>query len=74
MPAVDSVLVDLVRDDVKMTVRRDQEAREAIAQFIAGGLIGLLIWWLNGTMRLSVTEINALFRKLAIPALKAAER
>jgi hypothetical protein len=68
------LLVDLVRDDVKTTVRRDQEVTEALAQFIAGGLFGLLIWWLNGKMRLSVADINALFRKLAIPALKATAR
>jgi AcrR family transcriptional regulator len=68
------LLVDLVRDDVKTTVRRDQEVTEALAQFIACGLFGLLIWWLNGNMRLSVADINALFRKLAIPALKAAAR
>jgi AcrR family transcriptional regulator len=63
------VLVDLVRDDLKMTSRRDPEETEAIAQFIAGGLLGLGIWWLNGKAGPSVAEINALFRKLAIPAL-----
>jgi AcrR family transcriptional regulator len=65
------LLVDLVRDDVKTTVQRDQEGAEALAQFIAGGLFGLLIWWLNGKMGLSVAEINELFRKFAIPALNA---
>jgi AcrR family transcriptional regulator len=64
------LLVDLVRDDVKATVPRDQESAEALAQFIAGGLVGLLIWWLNGKIRLSVAEINEMFRKFAIPALK----
>jgi len=32
------LLVELVRDDVKTMVRRAQEATEALAQFIAGGL------------------------------------
>jgi AcrR family transcriptional regulator len=68
------LLVDLVRDDVKTTLRQGQEGTEALAQFIAGGLFGLLIWWLNGKMQLSVSEINAMFRKLAIPALQAAAR
>jgi hypothetical protein len=44
---------------------------EALVQFIAGALFGLLMWWLSGKMRLSVTEINTRFRKLAIPALQA---
>jgi hypothetical protein len=32
------------------------------------------MWWLDGKLRLSVAEIDALFRTLAIPALKAAAR
>jgi AcrR family transcriptional regulator len=69
------LLVDLIRDDVKGTVARGEESSvptEALAQFIAGALFGLLMWWLDGKMRLSVGEVNALFRRLAIPALKAA--
>src|SRR3990170_1148770 len=69
------LLVDLVRDDVKGTVARAAGGAvptEALVQFIGGALFGLLMWWLDGKMRLSVTEINALFRTLAIPALKAA--
>jgi AcrR family transcriptional regulator len=70
------LLVDLVRDDVKGIVARDRSAvaTEALVQFIAGALFGVLMWWLNGTMRLSVSDVDGLFRKLAIPALKAAER
>jgi hypothetical protein len=41
-------------------------------QFVAGGLFGLMMWWLGGKRRLSVEEVDALFRRLAIPALKAA--
>jgi AcrR family transcriptional regulator len=69
-----NVLLDLVRNDLKATVSRGQEGPvpvEAQAQFISGALFGLLIWWLNGNMRLSVEEVNALFRRLALPALKA---
>jgi AcrR family transcriptional regulator len=69
------LLVDLVREDVKETVvRADNRGvpTEALVQFIAGALFGLLMWWLDGKMRLSVVEVNALFRKLAIPSLKAA--
>jgi hypothetical protein len=41
-------------------------------QFAAGGLFGLLMWWLDGRGRPGVEEINALFRRLAIPAMTAA--
>jgi AcrR family transcriptional regulator len=70
------LLVDLVRDDVKATVVRTESAipNEALVQFIAGALFGLLMWWLGGRTRLSVAEVNALFRRLAIPALKSATR
>jgi AcrR family transcriptional regulator len=71
------LLVYLVRDDVKGTVARAGNSAvptEALVRFIAGALFGLLMWWLDGNMRLSVAEVNALFRKLAIPALKAAAR
>jgi len=68
------ILLDLVRDDVKATVSRVRASSvpvEALAQFITGALFGLLMWWLNGKMRLSVEEVNTLFRQLAIPVLKA---
>jgi AcrR family transcriptional regulator len=57
------VLVDLVREEVKS---------EPLVQFIAGAFFGLLMWWMDGKMRMSVDEIDSLFRRLAIPALKAA--
>lgn len=71
------LLVDLVRTDVKaMVVRRETNAvvTDGIAQYVAGGLFGLLVWWLDRKPRLSVAEVDALFRKLAIPALKVAVR
>jgi AcrR family transcriptional regulator len=71
------LLVDLVRDDVKAAVPRNDDGSvptEALVQFIGGGLFGLLMWWLDGKMRLSVEGVNATFRRLAIPALRAAMR
>lgn len=69
------LLVELIREDVKRTVVRTQAhplQTEALVHFITGALVGLLMWWLDGRMRLSVDEVNACFRNLAIPALKAA--
>jgi len=71
---VHKMLVDLVRDDLKaMASRRDTGVAptETVVQFVAGGLFGLLIWWVDRRMRLSVEEVNALFRRMAIPATKA---
>jgi AcrR family transcriptional regulator len=69
------LLVDLVRDDVKAASgggTANPVTIDAAAQFIAGGLFGLLVWWLNASPRLSAAEANALFRRLAMPALLAA--
>jgi AcrR family transcriptional regulator len=71
------LLLDLVRDDVKTVLPRGAAGAiptEASAQFIAGSLFGLLMWWMEGRMRLSVEEVDTLFRRLALPALKAALR
>jgi hypothetical protein len=37
-------------------------------------VFGLLMWWLDGRMRPNVEDVNTLFRRLAIPAVKAALR
>ena len=69
------LVVDLVREDVKETIAQSENSAvpaDALVQFIAGALFGLLMWWLGGKNRLSVAEANSLFRKLAIPALKTA--
>jgi hypothetical protein len=71
------LLVDLVRDDVKATMPRGDGGSvpiEALVQFIGSGLFGLIMWWMDGKMRLSVDDVNATFRRLAVPAVKAAMR
>lgn len=67
------LLVRVVREDVNtMMPKAGAVPKEAIVQFIAGGLYGLMMWWLSGKRRLSVDELDRLFRTLAIPAVKAA--
>ena len=69
------MLVDLVREDVKAVAPAKAATggtpHEAVAQLIAGGLFGLVLWWVDGPARLSVEDVDALFRRLAMPALKA---
>jgi len=69
------LVADLVREDVKALLPSGSAhlpPTEALVQFIAGGLFGLLLSWLEGKTRGSLEEMNDLFRRLAIPTLKAA--
>jgi AcrR family transcriptional regulator len=68
------MLVDLVREDVKaISSRRDVGAavNDVAVQLLAGGLFSLVIWWVDGSARLSVDEVNTAFRRFALPVLKA---
>ena len=59
-----------------MVGQRDNHSAptEAVVQFVAGGLFGLSMLWAGGKLRMSVEEVNVLFRQLAMPAVKAAVR
>lgn len=72
--ALRRLLTDLMREEVRyMSAEAGTAAipADATVEFLSSGLFGLLVWWLNGRMRLSVEEMNEVFRRLAIPALKA---
>jgi hypothetical protein len=68
--------VDLVRADLKAMVRRDDHSAltEAVVQFVTGGFFGLAMLWATGKLPLSVEDVNALFRRLAMPGVRAALR
>jgi AcrR family transcriptional regulator len=71
------IVVDLVRDDIKALGRRREnrsEPSEGIVQFVTGGLFGLAMLWATGKLALSVDEVDALFRRLAMSGVKAALR
>lgn len=71
---VHKLLLDLVREDVKSTFPSAEAgaiSAEALAQFVAGGIFGLIMWWMGARIRPSVDELNGTFRRLALAALKA---
>jgi len=71
------IVVDLVRDDIKAMSRRREsrsEPAEAVVQFVTGGLFGLAMLWATGKLALSVDEVDALSRRLAMPGVRAALR
>ena len=72
-----ALIGDLVRRDIEAVAGRlpANVPREALVQFTTGALFGLLMWWVDGRRRpVTVDDMNALFRRLALPALSAATR
>jgi AcrR family transcriptional regulator len=71
------ILLDLVREDVKAIAAPDSDrtaAVDAAVQFVAAGLLGLLAWWVDARRSLSVEEMEAMFRRMAAPAIEAVLR
>jgi hypothetical protein len=44
---------------------------QAVVQFVRGGFFGLAMLWATGKLPLSVEDVNTLFRRLAMPGVKA---
>jgi hypothetical protein len=45
---------------------RDQPEHEGALQFVVGGCMALLIWWLDNDIPYSAGEIHTIFRRLAM--------
>lgn len=74
---VHKLLIELLREDVTGVAgrpRRQDAQAEALVQFLAGALFGLLMWWLDGREKLSEAEIDTMFRRMALPAFTAATK
>jgi AcrR family transcriptional regulator len=63
-------VLDLVRDDLA-GLGPGGEQPEATAQFVAGGVVQLLAWWLESRPKLEPEEVEKLVVALAGGALKA---
>ena len=69
------ILLDLVREELKASDSSEEGESvpsEAAAQYIATGLWGLLAWWVDARKAPSAEEMDAVFRRLAVPSLEAA--
>lgn len=65
------LVVDLVDEELRPT-HADARARHAVAQFLAGGLVGLVSWSLDLKQPPEPLELSRLFHRLAAPALSTA--
>jgi AcrR family transcriptional regulator len=62
---VRDVLCDIVRKELAADVGRDALGREVSVQFMVGGYIAIVTWWLRSGARQSPTEIEEAFRAIA---------
>ena len=70
-----SLLADLVRQDLAAMAppaENDPVPRSALVQFVVGALTALLTWWTDRNCDLPSASIDAMFRRLTIPAIAAA--
>lgn len=68
------MLAELIREDVETRAskrKRDAALVETVVQFVTGGLIGILVSWLNEMPQVSAADLDARFRRMAIPAVEA---
>ena len=61
-----SMLADLVRAELiaQNGKAADPQARELTIQFIVGGFLAMLTWWLDGGAKAPAEKLDAVFRRL----------
>jgi AcrR family transcriptional regulator len=70
------MLADLVRAELGAgrLERAGDIPRSALIQFVSDSLISLIRWWLEKNPRFRPAEVEAIFRRLVVPAFAAATR
>jgi AcrR family transcriptional regulator len=66
------VIADLIREDLASSL--PGEKLEPIVQFLAGGLIELLVWWVETRSSLAGEDIDSIFQRFAASAIVTAPR
>jgi AcrR family transcriptional regulator len=68
------LLADLVRRDLR-SARPESSTevipRDAVIQFAVDALFSILFWWFERSPKLPPAEVDAIFRRLTLPALAA---
>jgi AcrR family transcriptional regulator len=69
------MLGELLRDELQARLSpsgKPSVLAEAVTQYLASGLYGLMASWLDGSVPMSVAEMTELFRRLAVAAVRVA--
>ena len=65
------LLLDVVRPELKGFAGSREKVSELSAHYIVGALMAVMTWWLDRNPRLSPEEVDSLFRRMAVPGLRA---
>lgn len=68
------LLTEVIRHDLRHAQAEDRSneiPRDAVVQFTADALFSVLIWWFECSPKLSPAKVDAIFRRLTLPALAA---
>ncbi len=68
------LLTEVVRQDLhnaRPESHADEVPRDAVVQFTVDALYSILLWWLERHPKLPPTKVDAIFRRLTLPALVA---
>jgi AcrR family transcriptional regulator len=71
------MIADLVREDLAAAHHPPAPTRvppEVTVQFLTGAYLSLLTWWLSGDRPETPEQMDQMFRRLAVPATRAALR
>ena len=69
---VQTILTDLVRDDLKALGHKGSPARrDMVAEYATGAFMGIMLWWLEHNSNLSPQEMDGIFRRLVMQGLAA---
>lgn len=63
------ILGELIRADLaglQPAARKDRARNDATVQYLTGGFMSLLTWWLDGGAKQSPREVDAMFRRLSL--------
>jgi AcrR family transcriptional regulator len=66
------ILSDLIRNEIVTTADKksaDAIPRELVVQYVAGALMAVMTWWLDGGAKLPPQQVDAMFRGLAIDGI-----
>ncbi len=64
------VLAELIRSELSESRGQKRDVELAV-QYLVGGIMSTVTWWLDYNVKFSPEEVDQAFRKITLPGLKA---